>query len=123
VAVLKDTLGNTLSSTNIKATESEDIQAPDATINLRDTDNTIKDTFSELSGGTENYELGDLQVEVEDEDLNPILAIDYLAYSTNQLDLTILSQCAVIIGLNTNVIISETEPAMPDEGDVWLEPI
>lgn len=94
-----------------------------ATVVLRDTANTQKDTVSVFAGQTVNYPLGDLEVEIEDTQGNPLGNIDYLAYSTNQLDLSILAQCAVIIGQNTNVTISSTAPSTPSEGDVWLEPI
>lgn len=92
-------------------------------VNLRDTDNNLKDNFTVDAGEIKNYELGDLEVELEDGNGNPLGNIDYLAYSTNQLDLTILAQCSVIIGTNTDVVVSPTPPPTPSEGAVWLLPI
>jgi hypothetical protein len=93
------------------------------TVILRDSANTQKDSVNVFAGQTVNYPLGDLEVEIEDTSGNPIGNINYLAYSTNTLNLGTLAQCAVIIGQNTNVTISSTAPISPSEGDVWLEPI
>jgi hypothetical protein len=59
VAVLKDTAANVISSTNIKATESEDIIAPDGSIQNSDASATLTVRSGEL-----NKPIADINVEV-----------------------------------------------------------
>jgi hypothetical protein len=107
---------------DVGANDSGTWRIADSTINLEDTDENLKDTFTVGAETTTDYELGDTNVVVEDEDENPILEISYLAYSTNVLDLSALSECGAIIGMNSVVIIDEDEPSSPDEGDLWFQP-
>lgn len=65
-AVLKDTEGNTLSTTSILAEGSEDIVAPDAVVNFQYEDGTPIETVNYLSGSTQDLPLSNAYAENSD---------------------------------------------------------
>lgn len=86
-AVLKDTDGTTISTTPIKATENEDIVAPDGTV--ENSTGSYSDTV--VSGGT--LVLPDETINIVDEDGNPIDSITFPVYTDPDIDIT--SYCPV----------------------------
>jgi hypothetical protein len=65
-AVLKDTLGNTLSTTNIPSGTSDDIIAPDGTVNVNKSDSTLISAQTVVSNGTTNYNVADSTAVLKD---------------------------------------------------------
>ncbi len=65
--------------------------------------------------------LDNIQVQVVDSNDNPILATSYLAYTTNQLNLNILSQQSVILAQNSTISIGQTPPPTPVNGQLWVQ--
>jgi hypothetical protein len=85
VAVLKDTAANVISSTNIKATESEDITAPDGSLQNSDASATLTVRSGELNKPIADIDFSvnsivegsvpsvkDIDIELEDSLSNPI---------------------------------------------------
>jgi len=66
VITLKDTANNTLSTTNVPATEAQDITAPDGTVNVNKSDSTLISAQTVLSNGTTNYNVADSTAVVKD---------------------------------------------------------
>jgi len=66
VITLKDTANNTLSTTNVPATEAEDITAPDGTVNVNKSDSTLISAQTVLSNGTTNYNVADSTAVLKD---------------------------------------------------------
>jgi hypothetical protein len=64
--VLKDTAGTIISTTSIKATESQDITAPDGTVNVNKSDSTLISAQTVLSNGTTNYNVADSTAVLKD---------------------------------------------------------
>jgi hypothetical protein len=65
-AVLKDSAGDTLSTTNIASGASEDITAPDGVVNVRKSDNVLISAQTVKSNGAENYPVADSVVTLND---------------------------------------------------------
>jgi PKD repeat protein len=61
-AVLKDTAGNTISTTPIPSGDTEDIIAPDGTVTAVNSNNSFTQSQSVLSGGVANLNLPDITV-------------------------------------------------------------
>lgn len=66
VITLKDTANNTLSTTNVPATEAQDITAPDGTVNVNKSDSTLISAQTVLSNGTTNYNVADSTAVLKD---------------------------------------------------------
>jgi len=66
VITLKDTANNTLSTTNVPATETQDITAPDGTVNVNKSDSTLISAQTVLSNGTTNYNVADSTAVLKD---------------------------------------------------------
>jgi hypothetical protein len=66
--------------------------------------------------------LTDLNIEIVDENDNPILNLNQLVYTEQILDLTILASCNNLINLN-NLIVSDTEPIGQPNGHYWFQPL
>ena len=81
VITLKDSSNNTLSTTNVPATESQNIIAPDSTI--ENSDATYTDTIE--SGGT--LVLPDTTINITDQFGNPLDTITFPVYSTVNIDI------------------------------------
>ena len=81
VITLKDSSNNTLSTTNVPATESQDIIAPDSTI--ENSDASYTDTIE--SGGT--LVLPDTTINITDQFGNPLDTITFPVYSTVNIDI------------------------------------
>jgi hypothetical protein len=79
---LKDTANNTLSTTNVKATESANITAPDGTV--ENSTGSYSDTV--VSGGT--LILPDETINIVDEDGNPLDSITFPVYTDPNIDIT-----------------------------------
>jgi hypothetical protein len=81
VITLKDSSNNTLSTTNVPATENQNIIAPDATI--ENSDASYTDTIE--SGGT--LVLPDTTINITDQFGNPLDTITFPVYSTVNIDI------------------------------------
>jgi len=66
VITLKDTSNNTLSTTNVPATEAQDITAPDGTVNVNKSDSTLISAQTVVSNGTTNYNVADSTAVLKD---------------------------------------------------------
>jgi hypothetical protein len=64
-AVLKTSGGATISTTPIKAEESEDVVAPDGTVNVNKSDSTLISAVTVASGGVEPYNVADSKAVVK----------------------------------------------------------
>lgn len=65
--------------------------------------------------------LDNLQVEVVDNLDNPILNASYLVYTTNLLNLQILSQQSVILAQNSSITVGINPPPTPVNGQLWVQ--
>jgi hypothetical protein len=99
-AVLKTTGGATISTTSIKAEESEDITAPDATV--ENSDNTYTQTIA--SGAT--FTLPDETINIVDELNNPLGSVTFPVYTDPNIDIT--SYCLPATVENSNATYSDT---------------
>jgi hypothetical protein len=82
VAVLKDTAGNTLSTTSIASGASEDIEAPDATAVIKDSAGATLKTELIPSGASEDIAIDDSTVNVKKSNGNLISAVAVKAEAT-----------------------------------------
>jgi hypothetical protein len=95
-AVLKTTGGATISTTSIKAEESEDITAPDATVT--NSDNTYTQTIA--SGAT--FTLPDETINIVDELNNPLGSVTFPVYTDPNIDITTYCPTAPDTDLEVN---------------------
>jgi hypothetical protein len=113
-AVLKTTGGATISTTSIKAEESEDITAPDATVTNSDASYT--DTV--VSGGT--LILPDETINIVDEDGNPLDTITFPVYTDPNIDIT--SYCPTVTPAPVGATLMKTGQTTSyrtgDDGDL-----
>jgi hypothetical protein len=113
-AVLKTSGGATISTTSIKAEESEDITAPDATV--ENSDATYTDTV--VSGGT--LILPDETINIVDEDGNPLDTITFPVYTDPNIDIT--SYCPTVTPAPVGATLMKTGQTTSyrtgDDGDL-----
>lgn len=114
-----DTNGDPVGTANVGSNK---VQIADSVIQLKDSLDAVKDTVVKKAEQSGDVLLPDLQYEVRDESDNLVLSGSQPAYSEGALDLTPL-QTGIIIGQNTNVVVSNTAPPTPADGDVWFQPV
>lgn len=70
--------------------------------------------------GPTDFELNDLIITVEDNNDNVLITTNQMVYTQEEIDLTILASCNVIIGQNTDVEIVNTLPPSGIENTIYF---
>lgn len=132
VITLKDTANNTLSTTNVPATEAQDITAPDGTVNVNKSDTTLISSVTVLSGGTNAYNVADSTGVLKDTagtiisttsikatESQDITAPDGTV-NVNKSDSTLISAQTVLSNGTTNYNVADSTAVLKDTAGVTL---